>query len=45
MSVIPVISENQQCQCVQRDGQRPQWEHNFVEIAVVGLNCLVEVDY
>ena len=45
MSVVPVISENQQCQCVQGDGQRPQWERNFGEIAVVGLHRRVEGDY
>ena len=45
MSVVPVISENQQCQSVQGDGQRPQLEHNFGEIAVVGSDRWVEGDY
>ena len=31
MSVVSVIRENQQCQNVQGDGQRPNWERNFVE--------------
>ena len=30
---------------MQGDGQRPKWERNFGEIAVVGLHSLVEVDY
>jgi len=45
MSVVPVISEKQQSQCVQCDRQRPQWEHNFGEISDVGLHRRVEGDY
>ena len=30
---------------MQGDGQRPQWEHNFGEIAGVGLHRGVEWDY
>jgi len=30
---------------VQGEGQRPKWERNFVEIAVVGLHRGVETDY
>jgi len=36
MSVVPVICGNQQCQNVQCDGQRPEWERYIGEIAVVG---------
>jgi len=36
MSVVPVICENQQCQNVQGDGQRPERERYIGEIAVVG---------
>ena len=45
MSVIPAVCENQQYQNAQGDGQRPQWERNSGEIAVVGLHRLVEGDY
>jgi len=45
MSVVPVICENQLCQNVQGDGQRPEWERNFGEIAVVRSYRLVEGDY
>jgi hypothetical protein len=30
---------------MQGDGQRPQWERNFGEIAVVGLHRRVDGDY
>ena len=33
------------CQNVQGDGQCPELERNFEEIAVVGLHRRVEVDY
>jgi len=36
MSDVPVICENQQCQNVQGDVQRPEWERYVGEIAVVG---------
>ena len=36
MSVVPVICENQQCENVQGDGQRPYGELNFVDMAFVG---------
>jgi hypothetical protein len=45
MGVVPVICENQQCQSVQGDGQRPEGELNFVEIAVVVLDRRLERDY
>jgi len=45
MSVVPVICENQQCQNVQGDGQRPDWERNFVEIAVVGSDRRMDGDF
>jgi len=45
MSVVPVICENQQCQNVQGDGQRPNWEPNFGELTVVGSDRRVEGDY
>jgi len=44
MSVVPVICEDQQCPNVQGDGQRPMWEPNFVEIAVVS-DRQVEANY
>ena len=45
MSVVPVICENQQCQNVQGDGQRPEGERNFGEIADVESDRRVEGDY
>jgi len=36
MSIVPVNCENQQCQNVQGDGQRPECERYIGEIAVVG---------
>ena len=45
MSVVPVICENEQCENVQGDGQRPEGERNFVEIAVVGSDRRLEGDY
>ena len=45
MSVVSVIRENQQCQNVQGDGQRPNWERNFGEIAFVDLVRRVEGNY
>jgi len=44
MSVVPVICENQLCQNVQGDAQRPEWELNFGEMAVVGSDRRVEWD-
>jgi hypothetical protein len=42
MSVGPVICQNQQCQNVQGDGQRPEVERNFGEIAVFVSDHRVE---
>jgi len=36
MSVVPAVCENQQCQNVQGDGQRPEWERYIGDIVVVG---------
>jgi len=44
MSVVRVICDNQQCQNVQGDGQRAEWERNCGEIAVVGSDRRVEGD-
>ena len=45
MSVVPVICKNQQCLNVQGDGQRPEVERYFGEIADVGSDRRVEGDY
>jgi len=45
MSVVPVICENQHCLNVQGDGQRPEGERNFGEIAVVGSDRRMEGDF
>ena len=45
MSIIPFICENQLCQNVQGEGQRPEWERNFGKIVVFGSYRRVEGDY
>jgi len=45
MSIVPFICENQLCQNVQGEGQRPEWERNFGKIIVFGSYRRVEGDY
>jgi len=45
MTVVPVICENQQCEDVQGDGQRPKWVRNCGETLVVGSDRRVEGNY
>jgi hypothetical protein len=45
MLVVSVICEYQQCQNMQGDGQRPEGERNFGEIAIVGSDRRLEGDY